>query len=625
LSGTSGISRRDFLALGAATAAAPLINGPAFAAVATNQPLHGLSAFGDLKYGPDFKHFDYINPDAPKGGTFNYGPSQWLFNQNPYTFNTLNSFVAKGDAPPRMEICFDSLMTSALDEPDAIYGLLARTVTISPDRNSFEFALRPEARFHDGSPLTAHDAAFTYNLLKEKGHPDLSLNLRELTEAVALDDGSLRLTFSGKQSDRTVLEAATFPILSKAHFDRVPFDSSRMEAPLGSGPYKVGLVRAGQTVEFERFPDYWGRDLPVNRGQYNFDRLRIEFYGDRQAAFEAFKKGEVHFREEATSRIWATSYDFPAINAGKVVKREFPSEKRPSMQAIAVNQRRERFRDVRVRRAIALCFDFEWTNRSLFYGLYDRSQSCFERSEFEASGTPGPDELALLEPMRDKLPAEVFGEAFQLPGSDGSGRDRKLLGAARRLMIEAGWKPSGRFFQNEAGETFKLEILVDDEGFVRIYSPWVENMKAIGIDASLRLVESAQHQARQADFDFDMISMALLFSPTPTREGMDGIFHSKSAKLPGSRNLSGTADPAIDTLVEAIDRVANRQQLTTVLRALDRVLRARMDWIPSWYSANHRVAFWDMFGFKEPKPDYGFAVETLWWFDEDRAKAIGKG
>jgi len=625
LSGTSGISRRDFLALGAATAAAPLINGPAFAAVATNQPLHGLSAFGDLKYGPDFKHFDYINPDAPKGGTFNYGPSQWLFNQNPYTFNTLNSFVAKGDAPPRMEICFDSLMTSALDEPDSIYGLLAKTVTVAPDRNSFEFVLRTEARFHDGSPLTAEDAAFTFNVLKEKGHPDLWLTLRELTEAVALDAGTLRLAFSGKQSDRTILEVATFPILSKVYFDKVAFDSSRLEVPLGSGPYKVGLVRAGQTIEYERFGDYWGRDLPVNRGLYNFDRLRVEFYGDRQAAFEAFKKGEVHFREEATSRIWATSYDFPAINAGKVVKREFPSEKRPSMQAIAVNQRRERFRDVRVRRAIALCFDFEWTNRSLFYGLYDRSQSCFERSEFKASGTPGPAELALLEPMRDKLPAEVFGEAFQLPGSDGSGRDRKLLGEARRLMAEAGWKPSGRFFENEDGEIFKLEILIDDEGFVRIFSPWVENMKAIGFDASVRLVDSAQHQARQANFDFDMISMALLFSPTPTREGMDGIFHSKSARLPGSRNLPGTADPAIDSLVEAIDRAADRQQLTTVIRAIDRVLRARMDWIPSWYSANHRVAFWDMFGFKEPKPDYGFAVETLWWFDEDKAKAIGKG
>ena len=619
-----GLRRRDFLFAGASAFVAPLLPGIAFADSPTGTPLHGLSAFGDLKYGPDFKHFEYANIDAPKGGTFNYGPSQWLYNQNPYTFNTLNSFVAKGDAPPRMEICFDALMTSALDEPDSIYGLVARTVTISPDRNSFEFELRPEARFHDGSPLTAEDAAFTYKLLKEKGYPDLLLTLRELDDAVAVNAQTLRLVFSGKQSDRTILDAATFPILSKAHFDKVPFDSSRMEPPLGSGPYKVGLVRAGQTIEYERVADYWGRDLPVNRGIYNFDRLRVEFYGDRQAAFEAFKKGEILFREEATSRIWATSYDFPAINAGKVVKREFPSEKRPAMQATAVNQRRERFRDVRVRRAIALCFDFEWTNKALFYGLYDRSQSCFERSEFKATGIPSAQELALLEPMRDRLPPEVFGEAYQLPPSNGSGRDRKQLGEARRLMAEAGWKPAGRFFQNEKGETFTLEILVDDEGFIRIYSPWVESLRAIGFDASLRQVDSAQHQARQVSFDFDLIGMALLFSPTPTRESMDSIFHSKSAELSGSRNLSGTADPAIDMLVEAIAGVTNRQELTTVLNALDRVLRARMDWIPSWYSANHRVAFWDMFGFKEPKPDYGFAAETLWWFDKDKAAAIGK-
>ncbi len=617
-------SRRDLLALGAVTAAQPLLSRTAFAEVKTGEPLHGLSAFGDLKYGPDFQNFDYVNLDAPKGGTFNFGPSQWVFNQNPYTFNTLNSFVAKGDCAPRMEMCFDSLMTSALDEPDAIYGLLARTVTVGADRNSFEFALRPEARFHDGSALTAHDAAFTYNLLREKGHPDLWLPLRELSEALAVDDATLRLTFSGKQSDRTILEVAAFPILSKAYFDKVPFDSTRLEPPLGSGPYKVGLVRAGQTFELERVADYWGRDLPVNRGLYNFDRIRIEFYGDRQAAFEAFKKGEVHFREEATSRIWATGYDFPAINDGKVVKREFPSEKRPSMQAIAINLRRERFRDVRVRQAIALCFDFEWTNRSLFYGLYERSQSCFEKSEFEASGTPSPEELALLEPLRDKLPAEVFGEVYIQPSSDGSGRDRKLLSKARKLLTEAGWKPAGSQLQNDKGEVFGLEILVDDEGFVRIYSPWVENMKAIGIDATIRLVESAQEQARQADFDFDLISMALLFSPTPTREGMDGIFHSKSAKLPGSRNLPGTEDPGLDALVEAIDRVKSRQELVTVMRAMDRVIRARMDWIPSWFSPSHRNAFWDMFGFKEPKPDYGFAPESLWWFDEKKAKAIGK-
>jgi len=604
---------------------APGLAGRALAAIATEVPLHGLSAFGDLKYPKDFPHFDYVALDAPKGGTFNYGPSQWVFNQNPYTFNTLNSFVSRGDAPPRIEICFDSLMVSALDEPDSIYGLLAESVTVSADRNSFTFRLRPQARFHDGSPLTAHDAAFTYTRFKQDGHPDLLLPLSEMTEAVAEDDATLRIGFSGRQSDRTILEVATFPILSAAYFEKIPFDSSRLELPLGSGPYRVGLMRPGQTIEYERVDDYWGRDLPVNRGVYHFDRLRIEFYGDRQAAFEAFKKGEIHFREEATSRLWATGYDFPAIKAGKVVKREFPAERRPVMQAAALNQRRERFRDVRVRRAMALCFDFEWTNKALFYGLYQRAQSCFEKSDFKASGLPDAAELALLEPLREQLAPEAFGEAWTLPASDGSGRDRKLLREARRLMTDAGWTPDGSALRNAAGEAFRLEILADDEAFVRIYSPWVENMRAIGLDASIRLVDSAQYQARQADFDFDVSSVAMSFQPSPTREGLAGIFHSRSAALNGSRNLPGTADPAVDALVEAIDRAADRAALTAVMRALDRVLRVRMDWIPSWYSANRRVAFWDMFGFREPKPDYGFAAETLWWFDKDKAAAIGKG
>jgi microcin C transport system substrate-binding protein len=378
------------------------------------------------------------------------------------------------------------------------------------------------------------------------------------------------------------------------------------------------------SIEFARVDGWWADALPVMVGRYNFARIRYEYYRDRTASFEAFKKGAITFREENVSRVWATGYDFPALKAGKVVKREFPSEKRPLLYGTAMNQRRERFRDVRVRRAIALCFDFEWTNKSLFYGLYDRSQSDFEKSDFKATGIPSAAELALLEPLRDKLAPEVFGEVYSMPASDGSGRDRKLLREAQELMADAGWKRSGQFFQNAAGETFKLEFLADDEGLVRVYTPWVQNLKAVGFDASIRLVESAQHQERQATFDFDMIAMAVLFSPTPTREGMDGIFHSRSADLQGSRNLPGTADPAIDALVEAIDRVKSRAELTTVLRCLDRVLRARMDWIPSWYSANHRVAFWDMFGFKEPKPDYGFAMEALWWFDKDKAAKIGK-
>ncbi|NGO52008.1 extracellular solute-binding protein [Allomesorhizobium camelthorni] len=623
------IPRRSFLAGAASAAAAPLLPRFAFAATPTGTKLHGLSAFGDLKYAADFEHFDYVNPDAPKGGTFNFSPWNWFFNQSLLTFNTLNSFVPRGDAPPRMEMCFDALMTGpltgALDEPDAVYGLLAETVMLSDDRNTFEFALRPEAKFHDGTPLTADDCAFTFKLLKKEGHPNLMLPLSELADAAAVDAHTLRLTFSGEQSARTVLDIVKFPILSKAYFEANPFDGRGLKPPLGSGPYKVGHAAAGQTIEYERVPDYWGRDLAVNRGLYNFDRIRIEFYSERQAAFEAFKKGNIHYRQEFTARVWATGYDFPALKAGKVIKREFPAEKRPSMQATAINQRRERFRDRRVRQAIALCFDFEWTKRNLFYDAYERSQSSFERSDYKAEGLPSPAELALLEPLRDGIPPEAFGEAVIQPVSDGSGRDRKLLGAASKLIAEAGWKRNGRSVANGKGEPLTVEILVQDDVFVRIDTHWVENMKAIGIDASIRMVDSAQYQARQADFDFDILSMALSFTATPTRDDMESLFHSRSANLPGSRNFPGTADPAIDALIDAVGRAADRQSLVTAVRALDRVLRARLDWIPNWYSANHRAAFWDMFGFKEPKPDYGFPVEAMWWFDKDKAAAIGKG
>ena len=618
------LGRREFLALTAGVMAAPLLPGRAFAENPAGVPLHGLSAFGELKYAPDFTHFGYLDPDAPKGGTLNFSPPNWQYNQNVTTFNTLNSFVAGGDAPPRMEMCFDTLMTRALDEPDAIYGLLAETVTISADRNVFTFALRPEARWHDGTPLTAEDVVFSYMTFKENGHPLLMLPLADLVSAEAIDPMTVRLTFSGEQSARAILSVATFPIISKAWFSEHPFDSSQLAAPLGSGPYKVDRVAAGQTIVYERVADYWGSELPVNRGANNFDVIRIDVYRERQAGFEAFKKGDVTFRQEFTSRVWATGYDFPALNEGKVVKREFPDERSAKLQGWALNQRRPQFRDVRVRRAIAHCFDFEWTNKNLFYGLYERSQSCFQQSEFVAEGMPSEQELKLLDPLRDEIPEEAFGEAVMQPVSDGSLRDRKLLGEASRLLADAGWKRQGSLLRNDKGESLVLEILVNDDVFIRVDAPFVENMRAVGIDASIRMVDPVQYAARQNDHDFDMMSLALNLFATPTYDTLENIFHSRTVAVSGSRNLPGTANPAVDALIATAGDARSRKELTVALRALDRVLRARMDWIPNWYSANHRAAFWDMFGFVDPKPDYGFPVETMWWFDEDKAAAIGK-
>jgi microcin C transport system substrate-binding protein len=398
-----------------------------------------------------------------------------------------------------------------------------------------------------------------------------------------------------------------------------------LNPPLGSGPYKVGKFGAGQYIEYERRNDYWGRDLPVNRGLYHFDIIRIEFYRERQAGFEAFKKGRILYREEFTSKAWATEYDFPALEEHKVVKRTFPAELQPSLQAWALNQRRERFRDPRVRFAVGNCFDFEWTQRNLFYGSYDRSQSLFEKSDFAASGTPSPEELAILEKFRGQIPDTAFDEAVTQPVSDGSGRDRKLLRKALGLLKDAGWTRKGELLANVKGERLTIELLVNDPALERVSTPFVDNMRAIGIDASIRLVDAAQYQLRQVNFDFDMVMMAARFSASPTREDLEHYFSSFAASAKGSRNLPGIESPAIDALIDLAGKAKNRAELTTVMRVLDRVLRARQDWIPNWYLANHRIAYWDMFGFKEKKPDYGFPVEALWWVDEEKAKAIGKG
>jgi len=618
------LSRRCFLAAAGAVAAAPVRPDRLFAATPPNVSVHGLSAFGELKYPPDFTQFDYVNAEAPKGGQMNFQPPNWIYNQTPFTFNTLNSLTLKGESPPRTELCFDALMARALDEPDAVYGHLAESVAISDDRNTFTFKLRPQARWHDGTPLTADDVAYSYNLYKNKGHPDLSLPLRDMTEAIAVDPATLKLVFNGNQSAQNILAIVVMPIVSKAFYTANEFEASTLAPPLGSGAYRFGKIAAGRSIILERVEDYWGRDLPVRKGQCNFDRIRIDFYQERQAAFEAFKKGDTTFRQEFTSRVWATEYNFPAIKDGRVIKREFPGEAWPQMQAVALNQRRAQFRDARVRRAIALCFDFEWSKRALFYGSYDRSQSTFEQSDFKAQDMPSPAELALLEPLRADLPPEAFGDAIMQPVSDGSGRDRKLLGQAAKLLTEAGWKRQGNFVLNDKGGKLSAEFLANDEGIVRLYSPWVENLRAIGVDASIRLVDATQYEARQSEFDFDVNMLAVNIGATPTFDSLESLYHSRAAGRPGTRNYPGTESPAVDALIEKAGQAKSREELVTALNALDRVLRARLDWIPTYYLANHRAAYWDMFGFKEPKPDFGFPVETLWWFDEARAKAIGK-
>lgn len=620
----SPFTRRQFLSASAVTAFAALVPNISLAQNKTGIKLHGLSAFGDLKYPPDYTHFEGAVLDAPKGGTFAFTPSNWAFNQNIQTFNTLNSFVLQGDAPPRMELCYDTLMTGSPDEPDSLYCALASSVEISEDRNTYTFELRPEARFHDDTEVTAADVAFSYNILRDKGHPSITQALRDVAEAKAISEHVFQLTFNGEQSDRAILGSIGVPILSEAYHRDNPIDASTMTPPLSSGGWKVKRLDAGKFIEYERVKTYWAKDMPFSIGFGHFDTLRIEFFRDRVAPFEAFKKGDINWREEFTSKVWATEYDFPAVKEGRVIKREFSSELVPTMQGWAVNSRRDKFSDPRTREAIGLCFDFEWTNKNVFYGSYTRSASIFETSEFKAHGMPSPEELALLEPFRDQLPEEVFGEALLPYATDGSGSDRKALRKALGLFKKAGWERKDGKMRDKNGEALTIEFLIRSPTFERLLGNFVENLKKVGVEPSIRLVDPSQFQARLDDYDFDVVGMAARFGASPTAESLRFFMHSETAGINGTRNYPGIQSPVLDALLDKMKTVSSREELVIIMRAMDRVLRPMHLWIPNWHSANHRVAYWDMFGWREPKSDYSFTPESTWWFDEAKAKAIGK-
>ncbi|MGB3810938.1 MAG: extracellular solute-binding protein [Parvibaculum sp.] len=618
--------RRSVLGLMGASLGAALLR-PMHAGAQTVGPdkgaRHGLSIFGELNYPAGFKHFDYVNPDAPKGGTLSETPSTGAFNASLLTFDTLNGYILKGNAPPRLDFIFDTLMVRALDEPDAVYGLVAESVQVMEGGNKLQFRLRDAARFHDGTPLTAEDAAFSFMLLKEKGHPLIALNLREMKKAEAADKRTLVVTFTGKQTrDLAIFVASTLPIFSKAYYTAKKFDATTLEPPLASGPYKIGSFKAGDNITYQRVPDYWARDLNVNIGNWNFDRIRLEFYRDRTAGFEAFSAGQYLFREEFTSKVWATQYNFPAVKDGRVTRVTLPDHTPSGAQGWFINARREKFSDPRVREALNLAFDFEWTNKNLFYGLYKRTSSFFENSPMRAEGLPSAEELALLEPFRASLSPAAFGPAVVAPASDGTGQDRKQLRRAAELLDEAGWKVSGGVRRNAKGEALTIEFLGDDPVFQRVEGPYAKNLKLIGIDARSRLVDSAQFQDRLKSFDFDFTVQRYSLGLTPGIE-MRSYWSSEFAAIPGSRNLCGIANPAVDALIEKVIAAEARAQQVVAARALDRVLRAGQFWIPQWYKASYTMAFWNIFDRPKIAAKYDRAVEQTWWVDAARAAKLG--
>ncbi len=610
-------------AIATAAFAAFLTIGSTFSGTASAAPVHGLSAFGTLKYKPDFKHFDYVNPQAPKGGTM-----ALMGVSGKTTFDSLNPFILPGtgaegiDTDEPRSLVYDSLMTRAHDEPDAVYGLVAESAELAPDRTWVIFNIRPQARWHDGTPITAADVVFTFKALKEKGHPRYAVILADVEEAAALSPRRVKFSFDPRGAVRDLpMVVAGLPILSKAWYGKHDFTRPSLQPPLTSGPYRFGKVVPGRSISFQRVKDYWGKDLPVNVGRMNFDTVRLEYYQDRAIAMEAFLAGAYDFREEFTSKTWATEYKGPAIQK-KWILRDTLKDNRPSgAQFFFINLRREKFRDVRVREALDLAFDFEWTNRAIFYGAYDRTSSVFENSELAATGMPSPAEQALLEPWRKQLPPAVFGPAFEPPRSDGKGGNRDNLRKAMTLLRQAGYTTSGNVLVGKDGKPLTVELLNYEPGFERVLLPYINSLKRIGVQASLRTIDPAQYEQRIKDFDYELTMERIAWPLTPGIE-QRAYWSSAAAGTKGSYNIGGVKDPVVDALITAILGAKDRPALVAASRALDRVLMFSHYMVPQYYKGSHTVAWWDKFGRPKAKPPYARGVQDLWWYDAAKAKAL---
>ena len=579
---------------------------------------HGLSTFGDLKYPPDFKHFDYVNPDAPKGGLMSTTPIR-----GSQKFDSFQPFILKGDAAAGLsEHLYDSLVTASGDEKDSAYGLIAHSIEVADDKMSVTFYMRPEAKFLDGSPITAEDVVFSFETLKSKGHPSYRFLLRDVTKAEAIEPLTVKFSFTGEQVRDLPLTVGGLPVLSKAYYANRDFTKTTLdEPPMGSGPYRLVGHKPNAYVDYELRDDYWAKDLPVNVGRNNFAKIRYNYYQDRGASLIGFAAGEYDLREEFTSKQWATGYNFPAVKKGQVKLLTLPDASPSGTQGWFINTRRKKFSDIRVREAIGYAFDFEWTNKNIFFSLYKRTDSYFVNSDLAAVGAPTPGELKLLSPHKASLPATVFDTAQLPPISDGSGRDRKLLRKANQLLVEAGFKVKNRKRLDAEGKPFTIEFIRVDSSFDRVLLPFVNNLKALGIDANIRAIDAAQMERRRKSFDYDIMGVRFPMSTTPGIE-LRNLFHSKSADTDGSFNLAGIKSPAIDDLIATITSAKSRSDLDTATRALDRVLRAYYFWVPNWYKGAHNIAYWDKFARPRTKPKYARAILDTWWYDSEKAAKL---
>lgn len=580
---------------------------------------HGVSTFGELKYPADFKHWDYVNPDAPKGGTF----STWGFG----TFDSLTPYILKGNAAALSSVFYDTLMTGNLEEPDAMYGLVAESLEYPENREWVIFHMRPEAKFRDGSQVTAHDVVFSYQILRDKGTPSFKTTFQYFTGAEALDDFTVKFTFDPDGPLRELLmTAAGIPILSKAYYADRDFAESSLEPPMGSGEYELLSVDPGRSVAYKRRDDYWAKDLPVSIGTNNFDILKVEYFADYTTAFEAFKGGAYDFREEYSSKVWATGYDFPALDKDWVIKESLPDGRPAGTQGFWFNLRRDKFQDPRVREAIGMAFNFEWSDKSLFYGLYDRTDSFWENSDsLQAEGMPSEAELAILEPLREFFPETVFTDPAFTPATSDPDTlaDRRQLRRAGKLLDAAGWTVGDDGLRYKNGQKMTLEVLNDSPSFDRIINPYIENLNRLGIEATANRVDPAESQEREKNFDYDMVTQRFSMSQTPGDE-LQQIFGSASATTPGSVNVAGLANEGVDKLIRVIADAQSRDDLTVAVRALDRVLRAMHIWVPQWYKGEHNIAYLDVYDrpYTDTPPPLALGEMSIWWYSEEKAQAL---
>lgn len=591
-----------------------LLAVPAARAADSTGPAHGIAMHGDLKYGPGFTHFDYVNPDAPKGGELR------LFGLG--SFDSFNPFIIKGNPDDGSGSIYDTLLTASADEPSSEYGLLAESIETPADRSWVIFRLRQEARWHDGKPVTADDVLWSFDTLRSKGRPHYRAYYANVDKAEKLDDRTVKFTFKPGENRELPLILGQLAVLPRHYWQRREFDATTLDPPLGSGPYRIGPFEAGRWSTYERVPDYWGKDLPVNRGRYNFDRIRHDYYRDFTVATEALKAGAYDLKLENSAKEWATAYDdLPAVRDGRLKKDPIANSRPAGLQGYAFNLRRPLFQDRRVRRAIGYALDFEWANRTLFYGQYTRTRSYFDNSELAATGVPQGAELALLEPLRGKVPDEVFTTEYQPPVTDGSGNMRDNLRQAYELLKAAGWTvdPKTKKLVDAQGQPLEFEILLVDPAYERITLPFAKNLERLGITAKVRTVDPAQYQRRIDSFDFDVVMQVWPQTLSPGNEQRN-YWSSTFADQPGSYNVLGLKDPAVDALVEQVIAAPDRAGLVARVRALDRVLQWGFYAVPNWYIGYDRYVYWDKFGQPAVVPAQGAQIDA-WWYDPAKAAA----